>query len=65
MVQRANLDFSVPVYNTLKHHIKRLVEVYRQLPECQEKSYGSLMIDGAQKFGRRFLGVALFMEGQV
>jgi hypothetical protein len=27
MVQRANPDFSVLVYNTLKHHIKRLAEV--------------------------------------
>jgi hypothetical protein len=28
MVQRANPDLSVPVYNILKYHIKCLVEVY-------------------------------------
>jgi hypothetical protein len=32
MVQRANPNFSVPVHDTLKRHIKHLVEVYRQLP---------------------------------
>jgi (p)ppGpp synthase/HD superfamily hydrolase len=30
MVQRANPDFSVPVYTTLKYHIKCLAEVSRQ-----------------------------------
>jgi hypothetical protein len=65
MVQHAHHDFSVRVYNTLKHHIKRLTEAYRQLPECQEKSYCSLMADRAKKFGRRFLAVTLFMEGHV
>jgi hypothetical protein len=48
IVQRANLDFSVPVDNTLKLHIKRLAEVYRQLPEHQEKSYFSLLVDRAK-----------------
>jgi hypothetical protein len=52
------------VYNPLKHHIKRLVEVSRQLPECQ-KSYCSLLVDGAKGFGRRFLAATLFMEGHV
>jgi hypothetical protein len=33
MIQRANPDFSVPVDNTLKLHIKRLAEVFRSLPE--------------------------------
>jgi hypothetical protein len=41
MVQRANPDFSVPVYNTPKHHFKRLTEIRRQLPDCQKKSYCS------------------------
>jgi hypothetical protein len=53
MVQRADPDFSVPVDNTLKLHIKRLAEVYRQLPEHQEKSYCCLMVDGARKSDRR------------
>jgi hypothetical protein len=65
MVQRANPDFCVPVDNALKHHIKCLAAVYRQLPECQEKSYCSLMADGAKKFGRRVLAVTLFMKGHV
>jgi hypothetical protein len=65
MVQHPNPDFSVPVYNTLKHHIKRLVEVYRELPECQEKCCCPLMINGAKAFGRRFLAVTLLMEGHI
>jgi hypothetical protein len=28
MVQPANPDFSMPVYNALKYHFKRLAEVY-------------------------------------
>jgi hypothetical protein len=65
IVQRANPDFSVSVYNPLKHHIKCLAEVDRQLPEHQEKSYCVLMVGGAKEFGRRFLAVTLFMEGHV
>jgi hypothetical protein len=65
MVQRANPDFSVPVDNTLKHHIKRLAGVYRQLPEHQEKSYCCLMVDGARKSDRRFLAVTLSIEEHV
>jgi hypothetical protein len=38
IVQRAHPDFSVPVYNTLNDHIKRLAQVYRQLPKLQEKT---------------------------
>jgi hypothetical protein len=38
MVQRAHSEFSVPVDDTLKHDIKRLAEIDRQLPERQEKS---------------------------
>jgi hypothetical protein len=37
MVRCANPDFSVPLYNTLKPHIKRLAAAYRQLPAHQEK----------------------------
>jgi hypothetical protein len=32
MIQRANSDFSVPVY-TLTLHTKCLADIYRQLPE--------------------------------
>jgi hypothetical protein len=39
MVRRANPDFSVPVHNTLKPHIKRLADACRQLPAYQEKCY--------------------------
>jgi hypothetical protein len=39
--------------------------VYRQLPERQEKSYSSLMVDGARKFGRRFLVATMVMERHV
>jgi DNA-binding FadR family transcriptional regulator len=48
MVQHANPDFSVLVYNIPKRHIKRLAKIYRQLPERQEKSYCSLMVDRAR-----------------
>jgi uncharacterized protein YegL len=65
IVQCANSDFSWPVYTTLKHHIKRLAEVHRQLTECQEKSYCSLMVDGAKPFGRCLLAVTTFMEEHV
>jgi hypothetical protein len=65
IVQCANPDFSVPVYNTLKPHIKRLADAYRQLPAHQEKCYCHLMVDEAKKFGRRFLAVIMFMEGYV
>jgi hypothetical protein len=65
MVRCANPDFSVPVYNILKPHVKRLSNSYRQLPAHQEKCYCSLMVDGAKKFGRRFLAITMFMEGYV
>jgi hypothetical protein len=65
MVRCANPDFSVPVYNTLRRHIKRLADAYRQLPAHQEKCYGSLMVSGARKFGRCLLAVTTFMEGYV
>jgi tRNA G18 (ribose-2'-O)-methylase SpoU len=48
IVQRANPDISVPVYNILKYHIKRLAEVCRQWPEPQEKSRCFLMVDRVQ-----------------
>jgi hypothetical protein len=35
MIQVVNPDFSVPVYNTLRPYIKRLADLYRQLPERQ------------------------------
>jgi hypothetical protein len=65
MVRCVNPDFSVPVYNTLKPHIKHLADAYRQLPAHQDKCYCSLMVDGAEKFGRRFLAVTMFMEGYI
>jgi hypothetical protein len=37
MVRCASPDFSVPVHNTLKPHIKRLADAYRQLPAHQDK----------------------------
>jgi hypothetical protein len=58
-VQHANPDFCVPVHHTLKHHVKRLTEIYRQLPERQKKSYDPLMVDGVQKFGLGFLVVTM------
>jgi hypothetical protein len=63
MVRRANPDFSVPLYNTLRPHIKRLADAYRQLPAHQEKCYCSLIVDRAKKFGRHFLAITMFMEG--
>jgi hypothetical protein len=48
MGQHANPDFSVPLYNALKHHIKCLAELDQQLPERQEKRYCSWMIDEAK-----------------
>jgi hypothetical protein len=44
MVQLVNPNFSVPVHNTLRPHIKSLADRYRQLPEHQEKGYCSLMV---------------------
>jgi hypothetical protein len=63
MVRCANPDFSVPVYNTLKPHIKCLADAYRQLPAHQEKCHCSLMVDVAKRFGGRFLAVIVFVEG--
>jgi hypothetical protein len=65
MVRCANPDFSVPSYDTLRPHIKRLADAYRQLLAHQEKCYCSLMADGARKVGRRFLAVTMFMEEYV
>jgi hypothetical protein len=59
IVQLVSADFSVPVYNTWKPHIKPLADLYRPLPEHQEKGYGSLIVDGAQQFGRRFLALTM------
>jgi hypothetical protein len=49
MVQSADPDFSVSVYNTLRSHVKPLADVYQHLPEHQEKSYCPLMVDRAKK----------------
>jgi hypothetical protein len=65
MLRRVHPDFSVPAYNTLRPHIKRLADAYRQLPAHQEKCHSSLMANRAKKFGRRFLAVTMFMEGHV
>jgi hypothetical protein len=65
MVRCANPDFSVPVHNTLKPHVKSLADAYRQLPAHQEKCYCSLMVDGANTLGRRLLAVTMLMEGYV
>jgi hypothetical protein len=65
MIRCTNPDFSVPVYNTLRLHIERLADAYRLFPAHQEKCYCSLMVDGAKKFGRRFLAVTMFMKGYV
>jgi hypothetical protein len=65
IVQCVNPDFSVPVYNTLRPHIKHLADAYRQLPAHQEKCYCSLMVNGAKRCGRRLLAVTTFMEGYV
>jgi hypothetical protein len=63
MVRCANSDFCVPVYNTLRPHIKRLADACRQLLGHQEKWYCYLMADGAKKFGRSFLAVTMSMGG--
>jgi hypothetical protein len=52
MIQRAHPDFFVPLYNTLRLHIKGLVDVHRQLPAHSEKRCCFLMVDGAKQFGR-------------
>jgi hypothetical protein len=65
MIQLVNLDFSVPLYNTPRPHIKPLADLYRQLPERQGKSYCSLMVNGAEKFSRYFLAGTMFTEGCV
>jgi hypothetical protein len=48
MVHRANPDFSLPVYHTVKLCIQCLADVYRLLPEHQDKSYCFLLVDGAE-----------------
>jgi hypothetical protein len=65
MVRRANPDVFVPVYNALKPYVKRPADPYRQLPAHQEKCHCSLTVDGVKTFGRRFLAVTMFMEGNV
>jgi hypothetical protein len=65
MIQLVNPDFSVPLYNTLRRHVKRLADLYRQLPERQEKGDYCLMVDGAKTFRRRFLAVTMFAGGYV
>jgi hypothetical protein len=65
MIQCTHADFSVPVYDMLRPHIKQLAGVHQQFPEHQEKIYCSLLVDGARKFDRRFLAVTMFMEGYV
>jgi hypothetical protein len=64
MVQCADRDLSVPVYNMLKPYIKCMADVCRQFPEHQEQSYWSSMAEWA-KFGRRLLAVTMLMEGHV
>jgi hypothetical protein len=49
MIQRANSEFFVPMYNTLSPHIKGLADVYLQLPEHEEKSYCFLIVDETKK----------------
>jgi hypothetical protein len=46
IVRCANPDFSVPAHTTLRPHIERLADPYRQLPAHQEKCYCSLAVDG-------------------
>jgi hypothetical protein len=48
IVQHPSPDIFVPVYGTLKYHIKRLAEVYQQLPKSQEQSHCSLIVNGAK-----------------
>jgi hypothetical protein len=49
IVQRTHSDFSLPVYNTLKLHIRRLAEIDRRLPKHQEKSDCTLMLEVAEQ----------------
>jgi hypothetical protein len=51
MIQLMKPDFSAPVSSAPKPHIKGLADLYRQLPERQEKGYCSLMVDGAKIVG--------------
>jgi hypothetical protein len=51
MIQQIKPDFSAPAYNTLRPHIKRLVDLYGELREHQEKGSCSLMVDRAKLVG--------------
>jgi hypothetical protein len=58
MVQLVNWDFSVPVHNTLRPHIKHLAPITR----VSRKTL--LLFDRrGEKFDRRFLAITLFTEG--
>jgi hypothetical protein len=65
MIPFVNPNFCVSVSNTLRSYIKRLVDLYRQFSEDHEKGYCSLMIDGPEQFGSRFLAITMFTEGCV
>jgi hypothetical protein len=65
MIRLVNSNFYVSVSNTLRSYIKRLVDLYQQFPEDQEKGYCSLMIDRPEQFGPRFLAITMFTEGCV
>jgi hypothetical protein len=49
MIQFVNPDLSVTAHNTPRPHIKRLADLYRQLPEHQEERYRSLIVGEAKK----------------
>jgi hypothetical protein len=48
IVQLVNPEVAVPANNTLRPHIKHFAGLDRQLPEYQEESSCSSMIDGAK-----------------
>jgi hypothetical protein len=51
LIQRANSNFSAPMYNTLRPDI-----MYHQSLEHQERTRCSVMVGDANSFDRCFLG---------
>jgi hypothetical protein len=63
VVQLVNSDFSVPVDETLRRHVKHRAHIDPQLPEHQEKYHCFLIADRAKNLGWRPLAVTTFKEG--
>jgi hypothetical protein len=65
MIQTLKPTCAVPCSRTLKKDIEDLARKLSEPPPVTDKSYCSLMIDGATKFNKHFLSVLMFRNRQV